>query len=172
MFDFGVLRDLRKREELTLEDVSARSGVSTSVISKLERNQTQAELETLYRLGRVFGLNTADVIALAESQTGNRATAEEYRSGEFTFQRVRFGNVTCYFGNAKAGARVSRPEIHGDDLEVCWVISGAVTITLPHEKHTLAAGDALQFDAILAHTYEAAEDCEMVVLHLGKGKRF
>ena len=172
MFDFGVLRDLRKREALTLEEVSARSGVSISVISKLERNQTQAELETLFRLGRVFGLNTADVIALAESQTANRATSEEYRSGEFTFQRVRFGNVTGFFGHAEAGSRVSRPEIHGDDLEVCWVLAGAVTITLPHETHTLSAGDALQFDAILEHTYEAVEDCDMMVLHLGKGKRF
>ena len=55
MFDFSVLRELRKREGLTIEATSKRSGVSPAVISKLERNQTRAELETLFRISRVFG---------------------------------------------------------------------------------------------------------------------
>jgi len=38
MYDFSILRDLRKRSGLNIADVSARSGVSAAVISKLERN--------------------------------------------------------------------------------------------------------------------------------------
>ena len=43
---------------------------------------------------------------------------------------------------------------------------------LPDEKHELTSGEAIQFDAILHHTYEALENCEVVVIHLRKGKRF
>lgn len=171
-YDFTVLRTLRQGKDLTLQEVSDRSGVSTAVISKLERNQTQAELETLFRLSRVYGMTASDLLGLAESQTATRATATHYESGGFAFQKVAYGNVEGYHGFAKTGGRVSTPQIHGDDYEVCWVLNGAVTISLPKERHELAAGEALQFDAILEHTYEATADSEIVVLHMPKGKRF
>jgi len=88
------------------------------------------------------------------------------------FQNVNYGNVECYHGFGGKGATVSRPEIHHDDYEVCWVLGGSIRIVLPHETHDLKVGDALQFDAVLEHTYEALEACEIVILHLNKGKRF
>lgn len=172
MYDFSVLRDLRKRAELTIAAVSRTSGISAAVISKLERNQTRAELETLFKLSRVFGMSATDLLALAESRTAHKKRAKQHDSGTFHFDEVGYGNCRLLVGRAPAGARISRPEIHGDDYEVCWVRRGAVTITLPDEKYELVAGEAIQFDAILAHTYEAVEDCEMIILHLRKGKRF
>ncbi len=172
MFDFSVLRELRKREGLTIEATSKRSGVSPAVISKLERNQTRAELETLFRISRVFGLNTTDLISLAESRTAQKTSSSEYVSNEFTFQKITYSNIEAYHGFGATGAHVSRPEIHHDDYEVCWVLKGSVRISLPQETHALQVGDALQFDAALEHTYEALDDCEMIILHLKKEKRF
>ncbi len=172
MFDFSVLRDLRKREGLTIEEISRASGVSPAVISKLERNQSQAELGTLFKLSRVFGLNTTDLISLAESRTAQRKTAMEYVSGDFTFQQVEYANMRAFHGFGKQGKEVSRPEIHSDDYEVCWVMKGKVRITLPHETHDLDAGESLQFDAVLAHAYQALSDCEIVLIHIKKEKRF
>ncbi|MBT3192971.1 MAG: helix-turn-helix transcriptional regulator [Verrucomicrobia bacterium] len=171
-FDFTVLRDLRRREDLTIGEVSKRSGVSPATISKLERNQAKAELDTLFRLSRVFGINATDLISLAESRTAHKKSAGDYASGDFRFKNVNYANVECYHGYGAKGARISRPEIHHDDYEVCWALKGVIRIALPHETHDLAAGDALQFDAILEHTYEALEDCEILILHLNKGKRF
>ena len=161
----------RKREGFTIKTVSERSGVSPAVISKLERNQTQAELETLFRLSRVFGINTTDLLSLAESRTAHKKHATEYTSGDFRFQRVQYANVSGYHGFAKAGGRVSHPSIHHDDYEMCWVIKGKLRINLPNERHELEIGDVLQFDAILEHTYEALDDCELIIMHLSKGKR-
>lgn len=45
-------------------------------------------------------------------------------------------------------------------------------IRLPRETHDLSPGDALQFDAVLDHSYEALSDCEVLILHLTKPKRF
>ena len=172
MFDFSVLRQLRKQEFLTIGEVSRLSGVSPAVISKLERNKSSAELETLFRLSRVFGLNTVDLLGLAESRTAHRNKSREYASGAFRFQRVDYANVECFHGFADKGAHVSRPEIHGSDFEVCWVLKGTVRIVLPQETHELHDNESLQFDALLEHTYEALEDCEILILHLSKGKRF
>ena len=172
MYDFSVLRDLRKHASLSIGAVSEVSGISPSVISKLERNKTSAELSTLFRLGRVFGMTTQDLIALAESRTAHLTRATPHVAGGFVFKEILYGNVRLLFAEAQKGAQVSRPEIHRDDYEICWVLKGAVRFTLPHEKHTIKAGNAIQFNAALQHTYEALADCQIVIAHVRKAKRF
>ena len=171
-FDFRVLRRLREQHGLTLADLSKASGASVAVISKLERNQQSAELDTLYRLARAFGMSATDLLALAESPLAHRSEEKSYRSGDFKFRQVKYANVVALLGSAPAGARVSRPEIHHDDTEVCWVTAGSLRLTLPHERCLLKAGESIQFDAIQPHTYEALADSEFVILHLRKDKRY
>lgn len=172
MYDFTVLRDLRKREQLSIADVSSQSGVSPAVISKLERNQTVAELETLFKLSRVFGMSATDLLALAECRTAHKQSATVHGAGGFRFDTIQYANVRALRGRATAGAEVSRPEVHRDDYEVCWVLSGKILFRLPAETHELGPGEAIQFDAILDHTYQALEDCEIIIIHLRKDKRF
>lgn len=171
-FDFSVLRDLRRQAEMTLAQVSERSGVSSPVISRLERNRTSPDLDTLFRLSRVFQINSADLLRLAESRTAHRKNAESYASNGFDFEVIRYGNAACFHGTAKAGARTSRPEVHQDDYEICWVRSGTVEIELPDERYVLTAGEAVQFDAVLHHSYIVHEDCDIMITHIHKGKRF
>jgi len=172
MFDFSVLRSLRRREGWTIADLSVRTHVSPAVISKLERNQTAAELSTLFCLGRAFGLNVSDLLQLTESRIVHRVAERRHRAGAFTFRQVDYGNLRALVGRAKTGGSVTNPEVHRDDYELCWVLAGRVRIILSHEQHELAAGDCVQFDAILEHTYAVLEDCELLILHLRKSKRF
>lgn len=171
-FDFSVLRTLREQREMTLAQLSEAAGVSVAVISKLERNQQSAELETLYRLARAFGLSATDLMAMAESQLAHRTGEKSYRSGEFKFRQIKYANVVAHLGSAPAGAKVNRPEIHHDDTEVCWVTAGRIRLALPHETVELGEGESIQFDAIQQHTYEALADSEFVILHLRKDKRY
>ena len=172
MFDFSILREIRKREGLTLEETASRSGLSIAVISRLERNQTSAELETLYKLGRVFGMSATDLLALSESRMAHLKGEENYRSDGFQFRVIRYANHACFLGTARAGSRIKKPEIHHDDHETCWVIEGKVRIELPHETVELSSGQSLQFDAIQEHSYEAVEDSKLILVHLKKGKRY
>ena len=172
LYDFSILRTLRKRSELTIADVSEKSGVSPAVISKLERNQTSAELETIFRIARIFDMSAADLIALAEARTGHRKEASHREIHGFSFDQVKYSNILCLFGTARKGEELSRPEIHKDDYEVCWVLEGEVEITLPGETHNLKAGQSLQFDAILEHAYRVVEDCRLMILHITKSRRF
>jgi transcriptional regulator with XRE-family HTH domain len=171
-FDFSVLRTLREQHDLTLAALSESSGVSVAVISKLERNQQSAELDTLYRLARAFGLSATDLLAMCESELAHRTAEKAYRSGDFKFRQVKYANAVVHLGSAPKGAKVNRPEIHHDDTEVCWVTTGRIRLDLPHETIELAAGDSIQFDAIQQHGYEALADSEFVILHLRKDKRY
>lgn len=171
-FDFSVLREIRKRSEMTLGELSARSGVSVAVISKLERNQTQAEVQTLFKLGRVFGMRATDILTLAEAPLANKKESEVYQSDGFLFRAVRYSNADCLLGEAKQGSMISKPEIHHDDHEICWMLRGQMRLTLPSESHDLEAGQSIQFDAIQEHSYEALEDCQFLIVHIRKDKRY
>lgn len=170
--DFSIVRELRKRAGMTLEEVSGKSGISIAGLSKLERNQNMIELDTLYRLARVFSLSATDLLNLAESCSARMKKAKTYTSGPFQFEQVRFNGIDCFYAKALAGDSLSKPEAHGDEFEICWVRKGRIKITLPREQHTLTSGQALKFDAALGHSYEILEDCELSILHIEKTHRF
>lgn len=171
-FDFTVLRQLRKNRGMTLEEVAQAAKLSIAVVSKLERNQTVAELETIHKLGRVFDMSASELLKMAESPFAHRASESNDSSEGFHFRRLAYGNAMALFARASKGAALSRPEIHQNDYEICWALKGTVRLSLPFESHELKAGEGLQFDAILEHTYEALADCELLILHLRKVQRF
>ena len=172
MYNFSVLRDLRKRESMTIADLSEKTGISPAVISKLERNQTVAGLGTLFRLARAFGITAAELLALIESRTAQCKRETERIAGDFRFRMIEFANSKCYYAEAPKGAKRSNPDAHRDDYETCWVLEGSLKVVLPYETHILKAGDCLQFDALFEHTYEVLEDCRIIIQHIHKSKRF
>lgn len=170
--DFSIVRDLRKAAGMTLDEVSQKSGISIAGLSKLERNQNMIELDTLYRLARVFGLTATDLLNLAESCSARAKTAERYTSGPFNFEKVGFNGIDCFRATAEAGSQLSKPEAHGDEFEICWLHQGKIRITLPREQHVLCQGQALKFDAALEHSYEILEESELTIIHIEKTHRF
>ena len=93
-------------------------------------------------------------------------------ANEFEFRKIGYGKVTAFLATAEAGSSLSRPEVHEDENEVCWVIEGRIRLTLTHESYHLEKGQSAQFDAIQPHTYEALEDTRMIIIHLRKHNRF
>ena len=172
MYNFSVLRDLRKRADMTISDLSERTGISPAVISKLERNQTVAELKTIFRIARAFGLTAAELLALVESRTAQCKQETDRVVGDFHFRQIEFANSKCFYADAPKGAKRSNPDAHRDDFETCWVLEGQLRLDLPYESHVLSAGDCLQFDAVFEHTYEVLEDCRIIIQHIHKQKRF
>lgn len=170
-YDFTILRNLRKAQGFTIADIAQASGISTAVISRIERNQAVPELDTLARLGKAFGISATDLLGLAEFRTAQITTSQHYVSGGFQMQHINFMNIQCFLGSALSGGTVSRPEVHHNDHEICWVLSGSIEMMLNEERHVLKEGDAIQFDAVLSHTYRALQDCKLLILHIRKGKQ-
>jgi transcriptional regulator with XRE-family HTH domain len=170
-YDFSILRNLRKAQGFTIADIAQASGISTAVISRIERNQAVPELDTLSRLGKAFGISATDLLGLAEFRTAQLAHSQHYVSGGFQFQHINFMNIQCFLGSAMAGGTVNRPEVHHNDHEILWVLQGSIEMILNDERHVLKEGDAMQFDAVLSHTYRALSDCRILTLHIRKGKQ-
>lgn len=170
-YDFSVLRDLRKLENMTIIDLSKKSGISPAVISKLERNQVVAGLGTLFRLAKIFALSATELLALMESRTAQKQKETHPIHGDFEFRQIEFADSICYYAEAPKGAKRPNPEEKRDGHETCWVLEGSVRITLPNEVHVISAGESLQFETLFEHTYEVLKDCKLVVHNVHKQKR-
>ena len=168
-YDFSILRRLRKSQGLSIADVTSISGVSTAVISRIERNQASPELNTLYSIGKALGIRGSDLLGLAESKNFQEASSQHYNSGGFQFQHIKFRNIQCFLGSALAGGAASRLEVHHNDYETCWVLSGSIEMIINEDRFPLNEGGAIQFDAVLKHTYRAVTDCKIMIIHQAKG---
>lgn len=170
-YDFSVVRRLRERDGQSLVQLAEACGIPVPVVSQLESNQSGAELETLGKIAAIFGMAASDLVALAESSRAQRRQADGYAAHGLYFHRIRYANHHSFLGEAGKDAKLSVPEVHGDDWETCWVINGRLRLTIGEEAMTLGPGESVQFDAIQGHTYEALEETIFILLHLKKPVR-
>ncbi len=153
--------------------MTKRTGVSSAVISRLERNLASPELETLYRLAKCFDMNATDLMQLAELRTTEQQNETSHQSDIFRFRTVTYGNMRVLYGKADIGGQTSKPRIHQDQYELCWVLKGRIRLTLPQVTYELGTGESVQFDSVLQHVYESVEDgTELIIVLLKKGNRF
>ena len=57
------VRELRKKQNLTLKDLAGYTNLSVSYLSDIERGRTTPSLSTLESLSRVFNLSVADFLS-------------------------------------------------------------------------------------------------------------
>ena len=162
-FDFRILRELRQRDQLTIREVAERSGVSAAVISRLERNQCEATLDTLSNLARVFSLSTTDLIALAETPLAARFSERRHQGDGFQLRRVRAGDLTCFLAKAMEGTRYAHPGGPQGESILCWVLEGAIRLTLPTQATLLRAGQAVRFETGQGYAFEALEEARLIL---------
>lgn len=69
---FGrILRDLRKKAQLTQEQLGFESELERNFISMLERGERQPTLTTLVKLARPLQCSASYLVALVESASAN-----------------------------------------------------------------------------------------------------
>jgi transcriptional regulator with XRE-family HTH domain len=75
------LRAVRLERGLSLDDLAARSGVSRSMLSQVERGQANPTFATLWNLTNALGLEFSELIGL---QSASRASGIEVAQASFT----------------------------------------------------------------------------------------
>src|ERR1700730_4244615 len=63
-----TVQRLRKAYNLSLSELSEQSGVAKSIISQIERNETNPTLATIWRLSRALDISIERVLASADDE--------------------------------------------------------------------------------------------------------
>jgi len=152
----GRVREIRAERGLTLDALSARSAVSRSMISLIERGEASPTAVVLEKLATGLGVPLAGLFevfgaGVAPDPLARRAQQLEWRDPGSGYLRrnvsppgwpspLRIVEVEFPPGARVAyetGAR--EPVIH----QQVWVLDGRIDIALGEVRHSLGAGDCL-----------------------------
>lgn len=169
--DFSIFRFVRKKQGITIDELARRSKVSIAVISKLERNIGNPSLSTLKNIANSLNLSTAELISLTEPFAAKSYNATEYKSGQFTFIQTHLERFNYSIVIGRKGAELIDTKTKTNVVKTIGVIRGKLRVTLPQKIQILAQDESFQFDAYFAHTLEAIDDCELVIIETKKMKQ-
>ena len=154
------IRRLREGMQLSLRDLSARSGVSAPMLSQVERGETSPTLATAGRIASGLELTLSQLLRLDEApaaavvRAGERPTTGSgphrvsLLTPDLPGQRVAVAEHELAPGESIPGADARHEP---GSREVCVVLAGAVRLEVDGQTYDLASGDAVTFDSDLEH---------------------
>jgi DNA-binding transcriptional MerR regulator/mannose-6-phosphate isomerase-like protein (cupin superfamily) len=161
------LRTMRVTAGLTLRDAAARSDLSTSFISALERGLTGASIAVLRRLVAAYGSTLGDLLGSRDQANGRLVPAAGRRVLD-TGTGVRIEDLAnaplaleSHLFILAPGASSQGGYSHQGE-EFMYLLSGSLGLWLDasDEYYELSAGDALTFPSTLAHRFRALGSTE------------
>ena len=168
----GNVRKLRKQRKLSLESLAKLSHVSRAMLSQIELGRSAPTIAVLWKIAGaldvpISALLSSDqhegvcVVPYAEGKILSSKNGSFYSRALFPFDkplRVEFYELRLK-GHALEPAKPHPP----GTIENLVVSSGTVEILLEGEEYRLATGDAILFEADVAHTYRNSGDTEAVM---------
>jgi transcriptional regulator with XRE-family HTH domain len=159
-----ALRQLRRAKNLTLQQLSAKTGLASSTLSKVENNLISPTYDSLLRLADGLKLDVAQLFDTKSTQMslGRRSVTRDgsgasYRTAQYDYemlctdlsQKKFFPIVATIKARTVADFR-DFPKHAGE--EFIYVLSGEVEIhTEPYEPVRLGPGDGSYFDSSMGH---------------------
>ena len=158
------LKALRTRHELSLRELAARSGLSATLLSQVERGVTEPSLSTLRRLAGVFGESVASLFDSSPpsvwiSRPGSRSILAGPH-GLIGYERLTPGNGQLEVLRAvlPPGAATSTELWAHPSTECAYVVAGTLTVQIGDAAHQVPAGESITFDSTQPHLYRNATD--------------
>ena len=162
-------RQIRLDRGLTIQDVSDRSGLAVSTISKIERNLMAPTYDRFSQLAHGLGVDLAQLFAVAGtafapgtfqiSRPGDEGYLEtENYTYEMLFPDLNGRTMTPILGTLKPREemRFDRMVSHSGE-EFLFIIEGEVVVKSEGQDDVvLRAGESLYFDSGRGHLYASA----------------
>jgi transcriptional regulator with XRE-family HTH domain len=159
------VKGLRESMDLSLRDLSERTGVSAPMLSQVERGETSPTLAVAEKIAAGLELTLSQLLRLDEDRHVVVVRARERRARrrgghkveELTpplpGQRADVSVHTLAAGAATGGA--GDPPLHEPgSRETAVVLAGEVDLFVDGARHQLGEDDSITFDADLPHHFE------------------
>lgn len=166
------LRRLRLRRGLSLERLAKASGVSRAMLGQIELGQSAPTINVLWKIARALEVPFSALISSRKEggtvvMPASKAKRLTSHDGKFTSRalfpfdvprRVEFYELRL----APLSSEEADPHPPGT-TENLVVSHGTVEITTGSERHLLATGDSILFEADVPHVYRNPGNVEAVM---------
>ncbi len=160
------LRRLRLRKSMGLSELSKHTGLSPSLLSKLERDLMHPTLPTLLRIALVFSVGLEyffnpepkPVLEIVRKRERLRfPEAPDRRHPAYHFESLDFlaenRKLNAYYAEFEAAERWHARKHQHAGVEFLYVISGRLALLIGEDEPELAEGDAIYFESAVPHAY-------------------
>ncbi|THB73405.1 MAG: helix-turn-helix domain-containing protein [Desulfobacteraceae bacterium] len=159
----AFLRAIRTERSLTIKEVAQKAGVSSSLLSQIERNRISPSLDTLLQILEVYGVgpdkffktyetsSTVDIIKKDDREMIHR---KGFKYEKLSGRSQTRGNhsFNAFFLELEPGAKRGDPTKGHLGRELGIVVNGQADLIYGDENYTLTEGDSVSFFSEIPHT--------------------
>jgi len=168
------LKATRLKNDLTIQELAKSSGVSSNMISRIERGLTIPSVEILMKLANAFGMSINYFVE--DAATGSTVVLTRKGQGQpiFFFEDkhqiislshgLRDPGFSVFFDTLEAGCTSGEGEMVHSGEEFALLMSGRVAFFIEGDEYLLDAGDSLTFKASLPHRWVNLHEGQSVVM--------
>lgn len=173
----ALIRGLRSRQGWTLKEMSVKSGIPVSTLSKVEHGQLTLTYDKLYQLSQKLGMRMSELFAEEKSEetpvtarrsVGSLETALRVETPNYDYNylcaELRRKRMIPVFTRLRASSvKQFGSLVHHSGEEFTYVLKGTMVLhTEFYDPVTLSAGQSIYFDSSMGHAYLTAEGCDEV----------
>ncbi|CAN5495850.1 XRE family transcriptional regulator [soil metagenome] len=171
-----LLRGLRDREGWTLKQMSEKSGIPVSTLSKVEHDRLTLTYDKLQQLSQRLGLRMSELFAEDEATPPQAVTARRSLGEVERAVRVETPNYDYYYLCTELRGkrmipvitkiRAKSAEQFGDLVrhageEYIYVLKGRIVVNTEfYDPVVLEEGQSIYIDSSMGHAYVAADGCD------------
>lgn len=169
------LKSIRLKNDLTIQELAARSRVSSNMISRIERGLTIPSVEILMKLAGVFDKSinyfveevttTHEVVHTSPGARDKTVYDDEYNMHTESFTSgLRDPQFSSFFCTVQKGGTSGEQNMYHPGDELIYVLDGCLQVTIAGETHILNSGDSLSFKSHLPHRWDNIGDDDAKVI--------
>lgn len=159
------LRKVRELRGSTLTEISERTGISKSTLSRLENGQRRPSLELLLPLAQAYRVPLDDLVGAPEVGDPRIRLKPRRVNGRTVIPLTRPGGIQAWKILIPATQSEPHPRTH-DGFEWLYVLSGRMRLILAGQDLVLQAGEAAEFDTQLPHWFGSTGTAPAEVLSI------
>jgi transcriptional regulator with XRE-family HTH domain len=159
-----LVRARRRSLDLTLVDVSRKTGLSASYLSQVERNRLAPSVAALMKITRALGVSVGEILAQQSQPRAERklVKASERKVLSYPGSDIRYELLSpdltgrameILMFRAPAGTTSGAEGLSHDGEECFVLLRGVLRVWVGDEEHVLREGDSLYFKSSQAHRW-------------------
>jgi transcriptional regulator with XRE-family HTH domain len=175
-----LLKGLRARNDWTLKEMSERSGIPVSTLSKVEHDRLTLTYDKLLQLSQRLNLRMSELFAetgaapempvTARRSLGDLAQAVRVNTANYDYfylcTELRRKRMIPVLTRVRAKSVQEFGElVHHSGEEFIFVVSGRIIVhTAFYDPVTLEEGESIYIDSNMGHAYVTGEGCDEAVV--------
>ncbi len=160
------LRQVRKKKDITLDDLAKATGISKSTLSRLESGQRKPSLELLLPIVAALSISLDEIVTsprIDDPRVLQKSTRSDGRI--LTPLSQHHGEPQAFKITIPATDREPTLRSHGG-YEWIYVLSGRLRMVLGEHDIIMGAGEAAEFDTKNPHWFGSAGNGPVEILSM------